>query len=318
MDEKWKSDHELGHANCPRVMKLDCIGHVQKKAGIALHEFRKKNAGKLKDGLPVGGRKHRLTDSCIDKLQKYYGNAIRRNVFAGDISSEQAKQHIKNMQNDTMAVLYHSCNIENMERHKFCPSGKDSWCRFKRTGSFGNKDHHPDTIFLELLEPVFRRLSSESPLHHCLPGFSQNNNESINSLVWMRAPKQKYYGPQRVEMAAIGAIVQFNEGASGKHLVMKKAGISWGKHSERGSAQKDTKRIHSAKQKTSQKQRKARKKIRVAKLRAEEERKSVEGTSYGAGKFNDVDPLQFYCSPDGNMPLAQLQAKNSKKNLMFQ
>lgn len=129
----------------------------------------------------------------------------------------------------------------------------------------------------------------------------------------MRAPKHKYYGPQRVEMAAIGAIVQFNEGASGKHLVMEKAGISWGKHSERGSAQKDTKRIYSAKRKSSQKQRKAGKKIRVAKLRAEEERKSVEGTSYGAGKFNDVDPLQFYCSSDDDMPLAQLQAKNSKK-----
>ena len=311
--EKWKSDHELGHANCPRVMKLDCIGHVQKRAGTALREFRKKNAGKLKDGLPVGGRKHRLTDSCIDKLQKYYGNAIRRNVIAGDISSEQAKQHIKNMQNDIMAVLYHSCNIDNKERHKFCPSGKDSWCGFKRTGSFENKDHHLDPIFLELLEPVFRRLSSESLLRRCLPGFSQNNNESINSLVWMRAPKHKFYGPQRVEMAAIGAIVQFNEGASGKHLVMEKAGISCGKHSERGSAQKDTKRIYNAKQKSSQKQRKARKKIRVAKLRAEEEKKSVEGTSYGAGKFNDVDPLQFYSSSDDDMPLAQLQAENSKK-----
>ena len=266
-------------------MKLDCIGHVQKRAGTALREFRKKIAGKLKDGLPVGGRKHRLTDSCIDKLQKYYGNAIRRNVIAGDISSEQARQHIKNMQNDSMAVLYHSCNNDNKERHKFCPSGKDSRCRFKRTGSFENKDHHLDPIFLELLEPVFRRLSSESLLRRCLPGFSQNNNESINSLVWMRAPKHKFYGPQRVEMAAIGAIIQFNEGASGKHLVMEKAGISFGKHSERGSAQKDTKRIYNAKQKSSQKQRKATKKIRVAKLRAEEERKSVEGTSYGAVSF---------------------------------
>ena len=37
--EKWKSDHELSHANCPRVMKLDCIGHVQKRVGTALHEF---------------------------------------------------------------------------------------------------------------------------------------------------------------------------------------------------------------------------------------------------------------------------------------
>ena len=310
--EKWKSDHELGHANCPRVMKLNCIGHVQERAGTALRELRKKNAGNLKDGLPVGGRKHRLTDSCIDNLQKHYGNAICKNVISGDINSEQEKQHIKNMQNDIMAVLYHSCNIDKKERHKFCPSGKDSWCQFKRTGSFQNKDHHLDPIFLKLLEPVFKRLSSESLLRRCLPGFSQNNNESINSLVWMRAPKHKYYGPQRVEMAAIGAIVQFN-GASGKHLVMEKAGIAQGKHSESGSAQKDKKSINSAKRKSSQQQKRGRKKIRVAKLRAEEEKKSMEGTSYGAGKFNDVDPLQLGNSSDDDIPLAQLQSKNSKK-----
>ena len=88
---------------------------------------------------------------------------------------------------------------------------------------------------MELLKPVFERLSNESLLSHCLPGFSQNNNESINSLVWARAPKHKYYGPIKVEMAVIGAVLQFNEGASGKHLVMAKAGISWGEQMPRGS-----------------------------------------------------------------------------------
>ena len=92
--------------------------------------------GKLEDALPVGGRKHRLTGSCTDKLQKHYGNAIRGNVISGGINSKQATRHIKNMQNDIMAVLYHSCNIDKKERPKFCPSGKDSWCQFKTTGCF--------------------------------------------------------------------------------------------------------------------------------------------------------------------------------------
>ena len=87
-------------------MKLDYIGHVRKRAETALREFRKKNTGKLKDGLLVGGRKHRLTDSCIDKLQKHYGNAIRRNVISGDINSEEAKQHITKMQ--------HGCAISQL------------------------------------------------------------------------------------------------------------------------------------------------------------------------------------------------------------
>ena len=54
---KWKLDHEQGRVDCPRVMKLDCIGHMQKRAGTAIREFRKRNSGKLKDGLPIGGRK---------------------------------------------------------------------------------------------------------------------------------------------------------------------------------------------------------------------------------------------------------------------
>ena len=237
-------------------MKLNCIGHVQKRAGTALRELRKKTAGKLKDGLPIGGRKHRLTDSCIDKLQSYYGKAIRRNVKSGEVSSEEAEEHIKAMQNDIMAVLYHSCNVTEKTRHQYCPSGKDSWCQFKRTKRFDNKDHHLDPVFLGLLEPVFKRLSQQSLLSRGLPGFPQNNNESINSLVWMRAPKHKYHGPQRVEMAAMGAVLQFNEGSSGKHLVMEKAGIAHGELSVIGSSEKDKKRVKHSKLKASKKQKK--------------------------------------------------------------
>ena len=41
----------------------------------------------------------------------------------------------------------------------------------------------------------------------------------------------------------------------------------------------------------------------------------MEGTSYGARKFNDVDPVQFSSSSDDDMPLAQLQSKNSMKKI---
>ena len=311
--DKWKTDHDFGKADCPRVMKLDCIGHVQKRAGTALRELRKKTAGKLKDGLPVGGRKHRLTDSCIDKLQGYYGKAIRRNVKSGEISSDEAEKHIKAMQNDIMAVLYHSCNVSEKTRHQYCPSGKDSWCQFKRTGRFENKDHHLDPVFLELLEPVFKRLCEQSLLRRCLPGFSQNSNESINSLVWMRAPKHKYHGPQRVEMAAMGAVLQFNEGASGKHLVMEKAGIVHGELSLSGSAQKDQQRVKHSKLKASEKQRKARRKIRQGKKKAQEDLKSLEGTTYSSGRFNDINPLDSHSSSEDDIPLAQVARKKAKK-----
>lgn len=52
-----------GEANCSRVFKLDCIGHVQKRMGTHLRELRKKEK-KLKDGKSVKGSKHRLTDKA--------------------------------------------------------------------------------------------------------------------------------------------------------------------------------------------------------------------------------------------------------------
>ena len=88
---------------------------MQKRMGKALRELRKKTTGKLNDGSSVGGKKHRLTDFCMDKLQTYYGNAIRRNVKPGVLTSDEAKKQIKIMQNDILAVLYHSCSIPEKE-----------------------------------------------------------------------------------------------------------------------------------------------------------------------------------------------------------
>ena len=49
--------------------KKECIGHVKKRVGTALRKLKRENPGK-----------GRLTDSQIDKLQNYYGIAIRSNV----------------------------------------------------------------------------------------------------------------------------------------------------------------------------------------------------------------------------------------------
>ena len=53
--EKEKSDQMLHQEVCPRVHKLDCIGHVKKRMGKALRDLRDER-GKLSDGKPVGGK----------------------------------------------------------------------------------------------------------------------------------------------------------------------------------------------------------------------------------------------------------------------
>ena len=59
------------------------------------------NNKKLKDGLGAGG-KGRLTDAFIDKLQNYYGPAIRNNI--GNLTE---------IENSIWAIYYHSIRGEN-------------------------------------------------------------------------------------------------------------------------------------------------------------------------------------------------------------
>jgi hypothetical protein len=61
------------------IIKLECIGHIQKRMGKRLRNFRIEMKGKkLSDGKGVSGN-GRLTDKQIDSLQFYYGKAIRDN-----------------------------------------------------------------------------------------------------------------------------------------------------------------------------------------------------------------------------------------------
>ena len=48
-----------------KVVKLECISHVQKRVGNRLRNLQKNVKG-------LGGR-GRLTNNIIDKLQNYYG-----------------------------------------------------------------------------------------------------------------------------------------------------------------------------------------------------------------------------------------------------
>ena len=55
-----------------KVRKYECVSHVQKRMGKRLRQLRKTVKG-------LGGSK-RLTDAMIDKIQNYYGIAIRHNA----------------------------------------------------------------------------------------------------------------------------------------------------------------------------------------------------------------------------------------------
>ena len=92
------------------VEKCECIGHYQKRVGNRLRKLRARTKGlcgknRKVPKMDVCGKsrivkaKSRLTDSIIDKLQNYFGIALRSNVGS-----------VKNMQDAILASMFHGAS----------------------------------------------------------------------------------------------------------------------------------------------------------------------------------------------------------------
>ncbi|CAN7938957.1 unnamed protein product [Ixodes hexagonus] len=94
------------------ISKLECIGHVEKRMGTRLRRLKKENkVGKLSDGKGLSAR-GRLTDAVMDKLQTYFGLAIRRNVG-----------NLEEMRKAVWATYFHLSSTDNDPCHGLCPKG---------------------------------------------------------------------------------------------------------------------------------------------------------------------------------------------------
>ena len=103
-----------------KVFEL-CIGHIQKRVGTRLRKLKCPNTKTvLSDGKKLSGQ-GRLTEKFINKLQNYYGIAIRSSCHRNVYSLKKA----------IAAVLYHCSEASSLEaQHQFCPTGIDSWCKY--------------------------------------------------------------------------------------------------------------------------------------------------------------------------------------------
>ena len=155
------------------VKKLECVGHVQKRLGSRLRKLRVQMKGKkLPDGKLLSGA-GRLTDKKIDTLQNYFGLAIR-----------QQKDDLLGMQWSVLATLYHVASTDDAPNHSFGPAGSDSWCKYNVNADNYHHKHGLPPAVLDIVEPIFSDLADCDLLSKCLHGKTQNNNESINNLVW--------------------------------------------------------------------------------------------------------------------------------------
>ena len=123
-------------------------------------------------------------------------------------------------------------------------------------------------------------------MERCLPGFSQNQNESFNSLIWKRAPKCTWQGPKRIKIAAYLAALQFNTGSyETRTAILSGMEITPSLWLEISADKKDKKRIYGANRDAEEAAKKKRRSLAMEKQDTEESWINNEGTTYGSGYF---------------------------------
>lgn len=248
------------------VTKKECIGHVQKRVGTALRKLKKDNPG-------LGGR-GKLTDAMIDKMQNYCAIAIRSNV--GDLQS---------MKKAVLASLFHCASNATRPLHDHCPTGPGSWCGYQRNRTtYKHGPGLPLTVIVKV-KPVYQKLSDDSLLEKCLHGKTQNQNESLNGMVWQRIPKEVFVGKETLEFGLYDAIAHFNVGAKTVLLVYEALGIPSGFYTQKGCQFSDSERLYKAQYKEQDQSKKRRKVLRGKKKRKEDKKRQSEGVTCAAGQF---------------------------------
>ncbi|GBO41270.1 hypothetical protein AVEN_49318-1 [Araneus ventricosus] len=146
--------------NDTTINKFDCIGHIHKRSGTRLR--------KLKNRTPSVRGKGKLTDKFIDKLQNYYGIAIRSN--AGNL---------ENMQTAVISAFYYCCSSSRKLMYEQCLEDKENWCRYQRhlATSPGKKyvetsNHLPKSV-INSVKSVYLEFFDQSLLEKCLLGKTQ-------------------------------------------------------------------------------------------------------------------------------------------------
>ena len=161
------------------------------------------------------------TNKLVDRLQNYYGMAIRSNV--GDLNE---------MKKAIYAALFHVCSSEQDNYRAHCPTGVGSWCAYHLDRASKTKLHKPTKGLpeeaIKHLKSIFESLSDDSLFVKCLHGKSQNQNESFNGLIWRRTPKGRFVKMTSFELAVYDAVAHFNIGNLASLLVYDNINIERG------------------------------------------------------------------------------------------
>ena len=265
--------------------------------GSALRTYKNNCKGSvLPDGKTVNGV-GRLTDKIIDRIQTYYGYAIRNNQG----NDEKIVKAI-------WAIFYHSIlgpSYESLDaQHSYCPDGEDSWCKYKKdllhgTTTYDRKKCLP-FVFRGELKPIFEWLSSRDLLNSCKQGLTQSQNESLNNVLWTNCSKRVFIGKERFTIAVCEAITAFNDGARSTKTLFKKLKLACGQNTSKALNVRNNIHLRNSRYKVSEKYQKQRQKLRA--------NKGNDDTSHMPGAFSSN------VTPD-NLPPKAKKLRKIQKNL---
>lgn len=215
----------------------------------------------------------------IDKLTVYYGLAIRRHCNS-----------IEEMRKAIWATYDHYSSTDANPKHDKCPSGITSctpgWQRAFANGELDSFKHDYNALpanVLEAIKPIYENLSCDTLLKRCVGGFTQNNNESFNQLIWKISPKIYHSGSHGVEFAAYVATCIFNEGTVSLLKILQEMEVNCGPNAHLYAAKKDEERIRKADVRTQESTREARLSRKQAQIDVLEAVSDAEGLLYGPG-----------------------------------
>lgn len=258
-----------------QIEKLECVGHVQKRLGSRLRKLKKEMKGKrLEDGKVIGGA-GRLTDSEIDKLQTYYGLAIRRNIH-----------NLADMKKAVWASFLHKASTDSYPQHQFCPKGPDSWCGYQKAvdsaETYKHKHSLPNVV-LEAMKPIYKDLCEDKLLTKCLHGHTQNLNESFNNCVWERLPKTVFVEYNVLKIGVYDAVLCFNDGALSRLKVLNEMGVKVSSNTQEALKKIDNSRVFYAERAAESATKESRTKRRLQQKQKEDEQ--CNEYDYGPGMF---------------------------------
>ena len=112
---------------------------------------------------------------------------------------------------------------------------------------------------------------------------TSNANKRLHSLVWRRAPKEKYYGKKTAEIAVVLVVLRFHKGAGALAAVVNGLGVSPGTTLMTVASTIDAMRLRFASHAAQTETKSTRTRKAMEKIKQEQHMTAAEGRLYEAG-----------------------------------